>query len=118
MNSSELPSRLRSISGGVTPLASGAARNAPGGETDVDVEVGRLAVHQEVVEGFEAAELEAAAADRAAGEHQGDARIALADGEVALLDDRYAHVTFPYEAQPLRRRCQMLSLAARVGASV
>ncbi len=66
-----------------------------GREADVDVEVGGLAVDQEVVEGLQAAELEGAAGDGAAGQHQRDARVALAGGEVALLNDRDAHIPLP-----------------------
>ncbi len=69
------------------------------GKADVDVEVGRLPIHEEVVEGLQPAELEAAAADGSSCKHERDARIALPNGEVALLDDRYAHVTPPYGAQ-------------------
>src|SRR5262249_36796636 len=53
--------------------------------------VGRLPIDQEVVEGLQAAELVRSARDRPAGQHERDARIALAGCEVALVDDCEAH---------------------------
>src|SRR5579885_2761067 len=63
----------------------------PGGKADVDVEVGGLAVDEEIVERLEAPELVGAPRDRPAGEDHRDARVALADREVALVDDRAGH---------------------------
>ncbi len=54
------------------------ATAALGGEPDVDVEVGRLAVDEEVVERLQAAELVRAAGDRAPGQDERDARALLA----------------------------------------
>src|SRR5439155_14377803 len=58
---------------------------------DVDVEVGGLAVDEEVVEGLQAAELVGAAGDRTARQHQRHARVLLPRREVALVDDGEAH---------------------------
>src|SRR5205823_1852599 len=60
-------------------------------QSDVDVEVGRLPVHQEVVEGLQTAELVRAAGDGAPGQDQRYARVSLARGQVALMDDRQPH---------------------------
>src|SRR5262249_45070859 len=56
------------------------------GKAYVDVEIRRLAVDEEIVESFQAADLERAARDGAAGQHQRDLCIWLADRKVALLD--------------------------------
>src|SRR5262249_12247738 len=75
------------------------SQEGAGGEADIDVEVGRLAIDQEVVEGLEAAQLLGSARDRPAREHEGDARIALPRCQVTLVDDREAHGTLtPTEA--------------------
>src|SRR5262249_3931559 len=62
-----------------------------GGQADVDVEVGRLAIDEEVVEGLQAAELVGAARDRAPRQDERNARVALAGCEVTLVDDRETH---------------------------
>src|SRR5205814_10502612 len=69
----------------------GGRQEGAGREADVDVEVGGLAVDEEVVERLQAAELVGAAGDRPARQHQRHARTLLPRREVALVDDGEAH---------------------------
>src|SRR5262249_40357870 len=61
-------------------------------QADIDVEVGGLAVDEEVVEGFQAAELVRAAGDRSPCEYESDGRILLPRREVAFVNDGEAHL--------------------------
>jgi hypothetical protein len=56
---------------------------------------GDLAIDEEVVEGLQAAHLEGAARDGAAGEHQRDLRVAQGMSGIALSDQRQAHTNLP-----------------------
>src|SRR4029450_3922852 len=58
---------------------------------DVDVEIGRLAVDQEVVQRLQAAQLVRAPRDRPSSQDERNPRVALARCEVALVDDRETH---------------------------
>src|SRR5207253_3896979 len=69
----------------------GGRQEGAGREADVDVEVGGLAVDEEVVERLQATELVGAAGDRPARQHQRHARVLLPRCEVALVDDGEAH---------------------------
>ena len=60
-------------------------------EADVEIEVGDLAVDQEVVERLEAAHLERPAGDRAAGEHERHGRIGYRARAIALADESQSH---------------------------
>ena len=66
-----------------------------GGQPHVHVEVGDLAVDEEVVEGLEAAHLEGAAGDGAPGQHQCDARVALSRTAGALSDQGESQGSIP-----------------------
>src|SRR5262249_10909908 len=69
----------------------GRGQERAGGETDVDVEVGGLAVDEEVVERLQTAELVGAAGDRPTGEDKSDARVLPPRREIALVNDGEAH---------------------------
>jgi hypothetical protein len=60
-------------------------------EPHVDVEIGDLSVDEEIVERLQAAELEGAAGERAARQHERHFRVLLANREIALLNDGDAH---------------------------
>src|SRR5439155_9075630 len=79
-------------------------QESAGREAHVDVEVGGLAVDEEVVERLQAAELVSAAGDRPARQHQRHARILLPRREIALVDDGEAHTCPPHAAWPRSRR--------------
>src|SRR5204862_1685946 len=53
-----------------------------GRKPDVDIEVGRLAVDEDIIERLQAAQLVGAAGDRTDSQHERDARVLLAPGQI------------------------------------